>query len=181
MTVPERIAAHITAQEARLLPRAVDRDDLHQAARIAAWQAERHYDPARGVPLESFVANCVRWALMEHLRANDPLPRSLRNEAKRILDETGELPVWAVPALPLEELREQHLLQDPEEMALRHLETERLALALAALPAREREVLTRYFWRDETYSQIAAGLGISAGRIWAIANRAIHRLRERRR
>jgi RNA polymerase sigma factor for flagellar operon FliA len=49
-------------------------------------EASRRYDPDRGVPFRAFAAGRIRGAVLDHVRAADWAPRSLRRVA-RALDE----------------------------------------------------------------------------------------------
>ncbi len=171
--IAQRVASIATR---RMLP-GLDRDDLRQVARIAAWQAESRFDPARGVSLGSYVATSVRWALANEMRDRDHLPRSLRACANRILTETGEAPGWAAVPVALEDVLEPRAEEDPAELALARVEAAHLDAALARLPAREREVIVCHFWQGQTCATIGAGLGIGKGTVWRILQAGLCRLR----
>jgi RNA polymerase sigma factor (sigma-70 family) len=68
----------------------------------------------------------------------------------------------------------------PDEAALEEVE-EAFAVreALAELPEECREVLDRFFCRDESYRTIGAALGIPAGTIASRISRCLRKLRER--
>lgn len=72
------------------------------------------------------------------------------------------------------------LERGPEEGVLDELD-EALAVreALAELPDECREVLDRFFCRDESYRTIGAALGIPAGTIASRISRCLSKLRER--
>jgi RNA polymerase sigma-70 factor (ECF subfamily) len=53
-----------------------------------------------------------------------------------------------------------------------------VGLALAALDARDREVLTLFAWADLSYDEIAEALAIPAGTVRSRLNRARRRVRE---
>lgn len=77
------------------LPRAIDRGDLETAANVGLMAAIAGYDPARGVPFESYCECRVRGALLDELRNEDCLPRLWRQrieQHRRALDVLrGEL------------------------------------------------------------------------------------------
>src|SRR3712207_3458917 len=66
----QRIAYRIASRfaEQRRHP-VVDADDLHQEARIAAWEAVQEYDPAAGVRLTTHIYNRVCFALLNALHS----------------------------------------------------------------------------------------------------------------
>ena len=57
-------------------------------------------------------------------------------------------------------------------------EEPRLAVALAALAAEERDVLRLHAWADLSYDQIGQALGVPVGTVRSRLNRARRRLRE---
>lgn len=61
------------------LPRCVDRGDLETAASVGLMGAVTGYDPARGVPFESYCELRVKGALLDELRTQDWLPRPWRH------------------------------------------------------------------------------------------------------
>jgi RNA polymerase sigma factor for flagellar operon FliA len=74
-------------------------------------------------------------------------------------------------------LHEAEALQPDEEAHKANL-SERLRRAIAALPPREREVVERHYYVDQSFEEIGAELGIC--RAWAcrLHARAVARLRE---
>jgi RNA polymerase sigma-70 factor (ECF subfamily) len=66
----------------------------------------------------------------------------------------------------------------PEDVApVEHLDEERMARCLEALPQRERTVLVHTFYRDEPAQTVATALGLAAGNVRVIRHRALQRLR----
>ena len=71
------------AQLARL-PNTVDRGDLVSAGTVGLIRAVDGFDPERGVAFEAFARQCIRLAILDYLRAQDPLPYSTRVKLRRI-------------------------------------------------------------------------------------------------
>ncbi|TWJ18050.1 RNA polymerase sigma factor for flagellar operon FliA [Geobacter argillaceus] len=66
------------------LPPHLDRDDLMSAAIVGLITAAERFDPTRGVQFKTFVEQRIRGTIMDELRAQDWLTRSLRDKFKRL-------------------------------------------------------------------------------------------------
>jgi RNA polymerase sigma factor for flagellar operon FliA len=62
----------------------VDREELARAGALGLVEAARRFDESRGVPFERFVAQRIRGAILDAVRAADWAPRSVRNLARRL-------------------------------------------------------------------------------------------------
>ncbi|MBJ6724817.1 FliA/WhiG family RNA polymerase sigma factor [Geomesophilobacter sediminis] len=69
------------------LPPHLDRDDLRSAAVIGLISAAERFDPARGVQFKTFAEQRIRGTIMDELRAQDWLTRSLRDKFKKLEKE----------------------------------------------------------------------------------------------
>jgi len=63
------------------LPRSIDVQDLRSAGVFGLMRAIENYDLERGTPFESYCATRVRGAILDELRAQDWVPRLVRNRA----------------------------------------------------------------------------------------------------
>jgi RNA polymerase sigma factor for flagellar operon FliA len=81
------------------LPPHLDRDDLRSAAVIGLISAAERFDPSRGVQFKTFAEQRIRGTIMDELRAQDWLTRSLRDKFKKLEKELAQL--------------EQHLGRNP--------------------------------------------------------------------
>ncbi len=95
MSLVKKIARGIAGK----VPNTVDPLDLESAGTIGLIRAVDLFDPDRGVPFEAFASHYVRGAVLDHLRALDPLPYSTRSRIRKIeksyIDlerETGRTP-----------------------------------------------------------------------------------------
>lgn len=66
------------------LPPHLDRDDLRSAAVIGLISAAERFDPGRGVQFKTFAEQRIRGTIMDELRAQDWLTRSLRDKFKKL-------------------------------------------------------------------------------------------------
>lgn len=93
----ELVVAHlplvkfIVDRIASSLPPHLDRDDLRSAAVIGLISAAERFDPARGVQFKTFAEQRIRGTIMDELRAQDWLTRSLRDKFKRLEREFSSL------------------------------------------------------------------------------------------
>jgi RNA polymerase sigma factor for flagellar operon FliA len=62
----------------------VEAEDLTQAGAIGMLSALRTFDPARGDCVEVYVTRRIRGAILDELRALDPLSRDQRRDARAI-------------------------------------------------------------------------------------------------
>ena len=73
------------------LPDHVDRDDLHSAGTVGLLGALRKFDPACGVPFDSYARTRIRGAMQDELRRMDWLPRSIHQKARLVEKTTSRL------------------------------------------------------------------------------------------
>ncbi len=76
----KRIACHLLAR----LPASVQLDDLIQNGMLGLLDAIARFDAGAGTQFEAYVVQRTRGAMLDGLRDNDWLPRSLRSDCRRI-------------------------------------------------------------------------------------------------
>ena len=76
----KRIAYHLMAR----LPSSVQVDDLVQNGMIGLLDALNRFEAGMGAQFETYAAQRIRGAMLDGLRENDWLPRSLRRDFRRI-------------------------------------------------------------------------------------------------
>lgn len=76
----KRIACHLMAR----LPASVQVDDLVQNGMLGLLDASNRFEAGMGAQFETYAAQRVRGAMLDGLRENDWLPRSLRRDFRRI-------------------------------------------------------------------------------------------------
>jgi RNA polymerase sigma factor FliA len=148
-----------------------DRDDLSSAAMIGLIGAVDRFDPRRGVPFEAYAALRIRGAVVDELRRVDERGRA---------DRRSE---GAAVAVSLDVLLEKGTHQGPavddgftERFDQEDLRT-RVQDALGRLPARQREVIKRYYGDELTLRETGAKMGVSEARACQLHGRAIQTLR----
>lgn len=78
------LVKHIVFQVAVRFPRHVDRDELARSGALGLVEAARRCDDDRGVPFERFVAQRIRGAILDPVRAADWAARSVRSLARKL-------------------------------------------------------------------------------------------------
>lgn len=78
------LAKQITGKISAKLPPHVDRDDLMSAAIIGLIMAAERFDPGRGVQFRTFADQRIRGTIIDELRAQDWLSRSLREKFRQL-------------------------------------------------------------------------------------------------
>jgi RNA polymerase sigma factor for flagellar operon FliA len=73
------------------LPSHIERDDLVSAGILGLIHAVDRFDPEHGSRFETYAISCIRGAVLEHLRAQDWLPRSLRSKARQVIQAEAEV------------------------------------------------------------------------------------------
>ena len=76
----KRIAHHLMAR----LPASVEFDDIVQAGMVGLLDAVSRYEATQGAQFETYAAQRIRGAIVDELRSNDWLPRSLRQSMRTI-------------------------------------------------------------------------------------------------
>jgi RNA polymerase sigma factor for flagellar operon FliA len=148
-----------------------DSDDVASAAMIGLISAVDRYDPQRGVPFEAYASLRIRGAVVDELRRVDERGRADRR------------PEGAELAISLDVLLEKGAHQGPavddgftERFEQEDLKT-RVQDALGRLPARQREVIARYYGDELTLREAGAKMGVSEARACQLHGRAIQNLR----
>ncbi len=122
-----KMAHHLAAK----LPASVEIDDIIQAGMIGLMDAAKRFEEAQGFQFETFASQRIRGAMLDELRQNDWLPRSMRKTLRRVesaitkLEQSlgrapTEIEIAADLGVPLTEYHS--LLQDARGYQLLHLE-----------------------------------------------------------
>lgn len=154
--------APLAGRIARWMPTraAMGSDDLESAGLLGLIDAVDRFQPDRGVPFEAYAALRVRGAIIDEIRST--IGRSDRPQQLSLdeLLDAGHAVAASDEADPgMDDLR---------------LRVER---ALRTLPARQREVLARYYGDSLTLREAGARMGISEARACQLHGRAIAALR----
>jgi RNA polymerase sigma factor for flagellar operon FliA len=164
----------------RGLPSTVEFDELINDGVLGLIDAARRYDPTRGAAFSTYAGYRIRGAILDGLRARDPLPRRVRRARKRGVGASG----CARAACAIQLLQLDDALAIPEDEAVGPealaIEADLLLLAwkgLTALPPRDRQVVTLRLICGLTLREVAARLRLSITRIAEIQTRGLKRLR----
>jgi RNA polymerase sigma factor for flagellar operon FliA len=163
-----------------------DLDDLVAFGFGGLLEAERRYDPSRGVRFQTFAYYRVRGAMLDGVRKMADLPR----RAHQRLKEEAERTPTAAPS-PLDKafarmsanltsaspLQGSFADESPESALLKNERIERLLAALAALPPRQRALIRGRYFEGRTLEAVAAELGVSKSWASRIHTQALSALR----
>lgn len=129
-------------------------EDVTQDVFVGLWAQPDRFDPDRG-SLRAFLGT------LTHRRSVD----LIRNEEsrKKREDKTSAEPVFAAQV---------------DEDALRSVTARTVRIAVAALPATQREALELAYFDGHTYRQVADRLGIPEGTAKSRLRLALHRIAE---
>lgn len=164
----------------RGLPPSVELDELINDGVIGLIEAMRRYDPTRGVGFSTYAAHRIRGAMLDGLRARDPLPRRIRRAQKA--EQSSSRNQAAGCGIQFHDLEDALMIPEDEASGpeARVLEEElqyELHCGLLELPPRDRQVLLLRMGRGMTLRAVAMQLELSITRIAEIQTRGIVRLR----
>lgn len=123
----KRIAYHLMAK----LPASVQLDDVIQNGMVGLLDAIGRYEDGLGAQFETYAVQRIRGAMLDGLRENDWLPRSMRRDMRRIEEaihsleqrhgrQPSELELAELLEMPLADY--QRMLQDARGYQLVHFE-----------------------------------------------------------
>ena len=78
------LVRYLVNRFAAQLPPHLDPQDLASAAVIGLIHAADRFDPGRGVQFKTFAEQHIRGAILDELRASDPLSRTMRDKCKMV-------------------------------------------------------------------------------------------------
>ncbi len=185
---------------------AVTAEELFSAGALGLIAAAQRFDPARDVSFETFAEYRVRGAVLDELRAMDPLPRRLRQDTDKVkkactklehelgreptteelsaatgksLEDVQNLITVAKPVEPMTDMLAAGL-ESPEPGAEQQLQKKELVRRLSAevgqLNARAQMVLQLHYVEGLTYREIGGMLEVSEVRICQIHKQALESL-----
>ena len=76
----KKIGLHLVAR----LPREIELDDLLQVGMIGLIQASDSYDGTRGASFSTYAGIRIKGAMLDEVRRNDWLPRSVQQKSKKV-------------------------------------------------------------------------------------------------
>ncbi|MBA2702676.1 MAG: sigma-70 family RNA polymerase sigma factor [Blastocatellia bacterium] len=174
----------------RVVPRVplhIDPDDLKGAGYVALVQAADRFDPERDTQFKTYAITLIRGALLEFLRRDDWVPRSVRNRQrlgepmvilKQVSFEDEFLGLQDDDSSGAPTCQIASLDAGPLEVTLLRLEQERLWRAVDWLPDRERRIFRAYYGEGVTFKVIGGRIGLSESRTYQLHAQGLGRLRQ---
>ncbi|MDF1645807.1 MAG: RNA polymerase sigma factor FliA [Legionellaceae bacterium] len=83
----KRIAYHLLGR----LPRSIQLEDLTQAGMVGLLEAATHYDATKGASFETYAGIRIRGHMLDEVRRNDWVPRSVYRNARLIAKAVREV------------------------------------------------------------------------------------------
>lgn len=83
----KRIAHHLLGK----LPQSVQVEDLIQAGMLGLLEAARHYDSTKGAAFETYAGIRIRGFMLDEVRRNDWVPRSVYKNARMVSQAVRQL------------------------------------------------------------------------------------------
>jgi RNA polymerase sigma factor for flagellar operon FliA len=176
--------------------------DLVQLGMVGLLEAIDRYSPVRGVRFETFATYRVEGAILNGLPAYSELQRQLefrRHIAKErvesllpsggkehrpasALERLADLAVGLALGFALEDsgmFQAEEACQPDDAYARIELAQLKLRLSelVLQLPAAEQRVIQRHYFQQVPFDQIAAGFGLTKGRISQLHHAGLQRLR----
>jgi len=197
----ERIASHLAHRSRGQ----VSTEELMGYGTEGLIEAARRYDPARGVPFESFAYYRIRGSIMDGMKQMIGLPTWIREQAgiaetfDSVLEAESERPAPSDTAeaaralalslgalvtgfILLSSMPEGSLRDDRrpsvEEHTLHEEEHQLLAAGLNVLTAKQRQVVEMHYQKGLSFSDIGVHLGIHKTSVSRQHAQALKRLRE---
>ncbi|MFD1037962.1 FliA/WhiG family RNA polymerase sigma factor [Virgibacillus byunsanensis] len=209
----ERIASH--------LPNSVNKDDLKSFGLMGLFDALKKFDTSRDLKFDTYASFRVRGAIIDGLRKEDWLPRSIREKTKKIeqvaqeleqsyqrapsaseIAEKLDLPVNEVEGLirdtlfanvlSIEEkpndsssdykegigytIPDENSTLPEEHMQKMEIQKE-LAEGIKQLNSNEQMVISLFYHKELTLTEIGQVLGLTTSRISQIHRKSIFKLR----
>ena len=195
MPLVQRIVAHFM----RRLPRSVQREDLVSAGTLGLFHALRSSAHTCPEMFASYARIRIRGSIVDELRRHDWSPRRRKDPNAATGPSSGRSNVTSIVPAALQSIPPARprvsvvgfddlpagstagLAEDcasPLDDVLARRENEALHKAVAALPEREREIITMRYFQGMPSKAIAQAMGLSEARISQLHARATSRLRE---
>ena len=188
---------------ARRINDAVDYDEHVQLAQLGLLEAIDRFDPELGLQFESFAGKRVAGAIVDGIAVMTELQQQVAERRRRgqariaslaagtveaaaedpdeLFRQLGELAVGLALGFAMDS--ETEYSGEPfcdhvgyASIELRQLRDQVLA-AVRALPDRARTVISMHYLQQRSFAEVAAELGLSAGRVSQLHRDGIERLR----
>lgn len=201
----KRIAHYMVVR----LPAHIEVDDLIQVGLIGLLEAAKNYTPSLGASFETYASIRIRGAIIDDLRRNDWVPRTVQLKIRQLAKATQEVENQLQRAASDTEIAQHMNLDiDTYHTVLRETSGGRtvdidaaeltantsdepqqnmeesgfikeLAAQIEQLPEREKLVMSLYYEEELNLKEIGKVLGVSESRVSQIHSQAVARLRAR--
>lgn len=131
---------------ARRVPRHVDVDDLLSAGMIGLFDAIEKFDRAKATDFKKYAAIRVKGAILDELRAQDPMTRATRKKVNE-LDRTSRGLAQSLGRAPTEKELASHLSMEPER--LRELKEQLEPVLFTSMEALAQDGIDVTPWMNE--------------------------------
>ena len=200
------LVRHLIGKIGGRLPAGVDVENLESAGVLGLVEAANRFDASRGVDFKAFAALRIHGAIIDEARRNSPLPQDVLQHVTLVSQMRNKLPppvtievlaeatglttdqvLDALAAIPLTQMKSFDQSTDDYQQGTTYapssgleLEEEQrlLADAIAALPERQRLIVTLYYKEDLRLKEIGELLSLSESRVSRLLTAAQFELRE---
>ena len=159
----------------RRVPACVTLDDLTSAGTIGLIKAVDRFDGSRGLKFRTYAQHRILGAMLDFLRAEDPLSRTERRRVCESAPMSNTPTTISLDQLPAPVVNRLVAIEDRAADAL--LVREEVRKIRQCLSARENRVMTLLFESGWQNRQVAADLKVNESRISQIKQRALAKLR----
>ena len=175
----------IATQIAKKLPASIDVGDLESVGLMGLMDAADRFDPKKGAKFETYAAFRIRGAILDELRSQDWVPRSVRDKAKNDADAIQYAMVYiddmtpsAAAAVRESDAEEKTSFAiNPIDEIARKETRGMLEELFRDLTDHERTIMSCYYFRGLNMKEVAEILDLSEPRICQLHSRAILKLR----
>jgi RNA polymerase sigma factor FliA len=181
-------------------------EDLRQDGVMGLMKAIDRFDPSRNVPFRAFARTYIRGAIFDSSAITGDMARRQEEIYRKSRQVEAELTQTLQRNPTIEEVAEkaeltveqiqnaidargvafaETMVETEDEPPSRTIDVpspERaifLLQAISYLTPREQEIIQLYYWQDQPHEEIAQTLGLTAGNVKKIRQRAINKLRKR--
>lgn len=159
------LVGRIVGSIARRLPRHVTQDDLRQVGYIGLLDAARRFDPNKGASFSSFAGHRIHGAVLDELRAIDPVGRYRR-------ERTG-------PRQMTEQLRTQTLRFDDPALLVDAIAMVWLRREIRRFRPRLRRFMLLHYYGGLTAADAGRRMNVGQVRACQLRDEGLLKLRQR--
>ncbi len=199
----KRIAYHMKSR----LPDSVQVSDMLQAGMVGLIEAGRTYSSDKGASFKTFAGTRIRGAIIDDMRKNNWLPRSVTQKARKVSQAIQQIEQstlqQATPEMIAKymgiSLEDYHrMIKDVGSTELFSLDEQvyevadshnfmsdivnedlkqHLADVITSLPEKEQLVLNLYYYEELNFKEVAEVLDVSESRVSQLHGQAISRIK----